>query len=1362
MKKIFILIMLMLVTAAGFGQAITTYTGSGGSSTAVTANNANVTVTAIQSSGFGSNNACTSGGLSGITVNTTWTAYSTGGPRVFYKITPNTGFQITVTSISAVTRESGTGPTKGRPAYSLDNGATWVSDGLDHGLNAGGSCGASSASLVWSGLSVSNITTNGIIVAVFPYAPGSSSGTFQINSLIVNGTVTAVSPPSVQPITGTTTVCQGGTTQLSDATASGSWSSSNTAVATISSSGVVNAVAAGTTTITYAVGTLSATTTVTVAAKPTVTAISATVPTVCVGSTLALSDATTVGVWSSSDITKATINTSGVVIGVTPGGSVIKYLVVNASSCRDSALYPVIINDTPSFSIVAGGPTTFCNGSSVTLTATPHAAATPNNAVQLTGTTSNTATSPYISAPVLPAFYDNFTIECWVNPTSTIAIPSARNTGTDGIATNAHYVLFPTWGGTSTNNSGAVATGAGAGLSVGTNGVVVYEHANAYLPALLVWNAPITGWTHIAVVYNNKQPSLYINGQYDTTGLISTAGHVYPSLGQFPVSSFSFLYGGIGGGYYGGSFPGQIDEFRIWSVARSATDISSNYNKIITTPATNLFAYYRFSEGTGTTVADASGNANTAVFHNNVSGNPTWITTGPTLINSGSSSTPDPNAYLWSPGGAATAAITATAAGTYTVTATNPSGCMASSSQKITITPDATISLSSATGTDGQSPCVNTPITTITYAIGGSGNNASVSGLPAGVTYFFAAGVLVITGTPTASGTFNYTATAIGTCAPATITGTITVKQDATISLSSATGTDGQSVCINNPLTNITYTIGGTGGNATITAGTLPAGVTGAYNSSTGVYTISGTPTVSGIFPYTITATGGCAPATISGTITVKQDATISLSSAANTDNQLGCSGTAIVTITYNIGGAGTGATVTGLPTGLTTAYAAGVFTISGIPTVTGIFPYTITTTGSGCINPSLSGTITINTAPVVAPVSGPATVCPGATIPLTDVTPGGVWSSDNTAIARVDNSGIVTGVTPGIASITYSVTNNCTTTPSTAYQVTVIGKPPVAPVTGTAEVCVGGSLTLNDATPGGVWSSSNTGIATINSGGAITNFTAGNVMIAYTVTGTCSDSSALYAVTIDPKPSLTVSADTIICTNGQATLRAQTDASSSIQWSGTGSNANPAVVTPAITTTYNVTATSNKGCTSNGSVKVTVEDFSLTLTANPNPVVIGSSLTLTTSSPLPYQVISWQPAYLFSNQTAVSQTLTGDSTRQYIVTAKTSEGCIDKDSVKVIATTNEYDLYIPNYLSPNGDGKNDVVYVRGSVIKSLEWRIYNQLGTLIFESTDQNKGWDGTYKGTQQPVGVYVYVLKVTLQNGSVFNKKGSITLIR
>jgi len=96
------------------------------------------------------------------------------------------------------------------------------------------------------------------------------------------------------------------------------------------------------------------------------------------------------------------------------------------------------------------------------------------------------------------------------------------------------------------------------------------------------------------------------------------------------------------------------------------------------------------------------------------------------------------------------------------------------------------------------------------------------------------------------------------------------------------------------------------------------------------------------------------------GVLIIDSYQTIALTSAANTDDQSACSGDSIIDITYSIGGGATGATIVGLPDGVTGTYNAGVFTISGTPTVSGTFNYTITTTGPNECTTTANGTITI------------------------------------------------------------------------------------------------------------------------------------------------------------------------------------------------------------------------------------------------------------------------------------------------------------------------------------------------------------------------------------------------------------------
>jgi gliding motility-associated-like protein len=397
---------------------------------------------------------------------------------------------------------------------------------------------------------------------------------------------------------------------------------------------------------------------------------------------------------------------------------------------------------------------------------------------------------------------------------------------------------------------------------------------------------------------------------------------------------------------------------------------------------------------------------------------------------------------------------TTTVSGTfnYTVDLTGSCGTI-SANGTITINPDNTITLSSAAGTDAQTLCINTAITNIMYATTGA-TGSTVTGLPAGITDSWAADVVTLTGTPTVSGIFNYTVTLTGGCGTSTTNGSITVTPDNTIALSSAAGTDAQTLCVNNAITDITYAT--TGATSASVSG-LPAGVTGSWLSD--VVTISGTPTASGTFNYTVTLAGGCGTITANGVITVPADNTITLSSAAGTDAQSVCENSAITDITYATTGA-TSVIVAGLPAGVTGSWAADVVTITGIPTASGTFNYTVALS-RGCGTASANGIITVNASlPVsVSIVANANSVCAGTTVNFTAIpvnegtTPVYQWQ--------------VNGVNAGANSTVYSyipVNNDVVTVILTSDAVCPTGNPATsAPVTMTVHDLPVGSTTVTD-----------------------------------------------------------------------------------------------------------------------------------------------------------------------------------------------------------------------------------------------------------------------------------------------------------
>ncbi|MFN5423710.1 MAG: PKD domain-containing protein, partial [bacterium] len=132
-----------------------------------------------------------------------------------------------------------------------------------------------------------------------------------------------------------------------------------------------------------------------------------------------------------------------------------------------------------------------------------------------------------------------------------------------------------------------------------------------------------------------------------------------------------------------------------------------------------------------------------------------------------------------------------------------------------------------------------------------------------------------------------------------------------------------------------------------------------------------------------------------------------------------------------------------------------------------------------------------------------------------------------------------------------------------------------------------------------------------------------------------------------------------------------------------------------------------------------------------------------------------------YSNEKDPSHIYQETGTYNICMIAYNEFGCSDT-SCTTVETTILPLVDVPNAFTPNGDGNNDFLYVRGFGIKSMALRIYNRLGQLVFESSSPSNGWDGKFKGVLQPMDAYAYTLNVLFGDGTTVNKKGDITLIR
>jgi Concanavalin A-like lectin/glucanases superfamily len=286
--------------------------------------------------------------------------------------------------------------------------------------------------------------------------------------------------------------------------------------------------------------------------------------------------------------------------------------------------------------LTASGPTTFCQGGSVTLNSNVG----NNNALNFVKTSSQYVSVPHSASINLGA---TFTMEAWV-----------RYSGVNvTILDKGDYDFL--W---QLNTDPLLNTNS---LRMGfyTKNTGAWSYSTGIVPQ--------NTWTHVAITLNAGTLTFYINGVASGTASVTFSQDNQPmNIGRQQPTFCACNH-----------FNGTMDELRLWNVVRTPAQMLTNMNSTIPTNSAGLVAYYKFDEGTGSTTADATGNGNNGTLVNS----PTWQVPATSPV----------NAVVWSPGGATTPSIVATTSGTYTATATNGYGCSTSSSTIINVNSNAAL-----------------------------------------------------------------------------------------------------------------------------------------------------------------------------------------------------------------------------------------------------------------------------------------------------------------------------------------------------------------------------------------------------------------------------------------------------------------------------------------------------------------------------------------------------------------------------------------------------------------------------------------------------------------------------------------------
>jgi gliding motility-associated-like protein len=279
--------------------------------------------------------------------------------------------------------------------------------------------------------------------------------------------------------------------------------------------------------------------------------------------------------------------------------------------------------------------------------------------------------------------------------------------------------------------------------------------------------------------------------------------------------------------------------------------------------------------------------------------------------------------------------------------------------------------------------------------------------------------------------------------------------------------------------------------------------------------------------------------------------------------------------------------------------------------------------------------------------------------------------------------------------------------------------------------------------------------------------FTAGNYQVNLVVWNDigCQDTFS-QDIVVRPAPPITTRGDTLICYGGSALLYAA--GGDEVEWTPTTGLNNPLsyspFASPKSTTIYTATVKDKTtGCTSSANVNIEVQPPPpYSIIPVDTTVIIGEMVEIHVETD-ENVTISWTPDNDISCIDCTVPLVRPLESRIYTVTIKDNNGCFTIVEDVNINIKEAYSVDVPTMFTPNADGNNDVVYVRGWGIKELiEFKIYNRWGNEVFSTSDITKGWDGKVNGNDQPMDTYVYVVSIETYSGEIMSKKGNITLLR
>lgn len=435
--------------------------------------------------------------------------------------------------------------------------------------------------------------------------------------------------------------------------------------------------------------------------------------------------------------------------------------------------------------------------------------------------------------------------------------------------------------------------------------------------------------------------------------------------------------------------------------------------------------------------------------------------------------------------------------------------------------------------------------------------------------------------------------------------------------------------------------------------------------------------------------------------------------------------------------------------------------TVTVSPTVT--TTYTLVVTDSCGYTDSVTKTITVNPNP---PITGPTSYCVGTSGTLSNSISGGTWTSSTTSVATIGSStGVLSAVGSGTSVISYTNPAGCVS----VITITVVAAP--SPISGAFSVCTGATTTLTDAVPGGTWSSSSTGVATIgSSSGVVTGVAAGSAIITYFFSAGCEVTTSINVYT---SPVITdtssISPSTCITSDGSITLYGLTPGApysvnylfngTSVTIYITANSSGQVVITGLAAGTYtNISVTTaGTGCISNiiaGPIVLSMPPPPSAPTAtNSSPVCAGSTVNFTATCTTPGVTYQWGGPASFTS-TLQNPSISGATAANagiYTVTA-TILGCVSTPGGTSVIINPIPGISSFNFTNPTTCFGTDGTIILTGLLVSVSYTVnYTFNGSLITIAITSDASGNVTITGLTSGTYSDIYVSSLGCVSNSV-----------